>query len=79
MVVKDKAIVFFGIGFELIGMMVGGFFLGVEIDKYMGWNGYAVIGLVLTLLLAWFIHLIYLLQRFEKSEQADGNSNPPQP
>lgn len=78
MVVKDKAIVFFGIGFELIGMMVGGFLLGLELDKYFGWK-YSVPVLVILLLIAWFVHLIYLLQKFEKDVAKDeANSNTPQ-
>ncbi len=72
---NDKSIIFLGIGFELVAMCLGGYFLGDFIDKQMGWQGKASSYLVLILLLGWFIHLIYLLRKFEK----DDDSNSPQP
>lgn len=68
---NHKGIVFMGIGFELIAMSVGGYFLGEYIDKYMGWKGIGSTYLVLILLIGWFVHLIYLLRKFEKDDEND--------
>ncbi len=71
MVSKDKnsgkkGLVFMGVAFELVGMCFGGYFLGEYIDEKMGWKNWAATYLVLILLVGWFVHLIYLLRRFEK-------------
>lgn len=63
---NGKGIVFMGIGFELVAMSVGGYFLGDFIDKHMGWKAVASTYLVLILLIGWFVHLVYLLRKFEK-------------
>ena len=71
---NDKSIVFLGIGFELIALCGGGYLLGEYIDKQMGWSAKASSYLVLILLFGWFVHLIYLLKRFEAT---DDDLNPP--
>ncbi|MGE0526505.1 MAG: hypothetical protein AB7G93_02130 [Bdellovibrionales bacterium] len=69
----DKALVFFGVGFELVALCIGGIFLGGEIDKYMGWSGGGgTVALILILLIGWFIHLFILLRRFD--QDVDPNS-----
>jgi len=67
-----KGIIFMGIAFELVAMCVGGFFMGEFIDEKMQWNNFASTYLVLILLISWFVHLIYLLRRFER-ENADSD------
>lgn len=62
----NKGIVFMGVAFELVAMCVGGFVLGEQIDQHYGWKSFASTYLVLILLIGWFVHLIYLLQRFEQ-------------
>lgn len=68
---KNKGIVFMGVAFELVAMVSGGYFLGQYIDKIEGWNNFAAPYLVLILLIGWFVHLIYLLNRFEKENGED--------
>ncbi len=70
-----KGIVFMGVSFELVAMCVGGYYLGEFVDERMGWKNYASTYLVLVLLVGWFVHLIYLLRRFEK-ENDDINPQP---
>jgi membrane protein DedA with SNARE-associated domain len=69
-----KGIVFMGVAFELVALCVGGYLLGETIDEKMGWKNWASTYLVLILLIGWFVHLIYLLRRFEKEndEEAQG-------
>lgn len=77
---NQKGIVFLGIGFELVAMCAGGYFLGEFIDEKMGWKATASTYLVLILLISWFTHLFYLLRKFERDEaQNDDNAgSPPQ-
>lgn len=65
----DSRIVFLGIGFELVALCAGGYFLGEFIDQQMGWKTTASTYLVLVLLIGWFVHLIYLLRQFERSRK----------
>lgn len=70
-----KGIVFMGVAFELVALCIGGYVLGGYVDEKMGWNNKASTYLVLILLIGWFVHLIYLLNRFEK-ENADSEPKP---
>jgi len=64
-----KGIVFLGVSFELVALCVGGYYLGELVDEKMHWKNFASSYLVLLLLIGWFVHLIYLLQRFEKENE----------
>ena len=57
-----------GIGFELVMVCLGGAYLGSYIDHKMGWNNLATAGLVIALLIGWFVHLIFLLRRYETND-----------
>lgn len=70
----NKGIIFLGIGFELVAMCVGGYLLGELIDQHYGWKSFASTYLVLILLIAWFVHLFYLLRKFEKDNEDGGGS-----
>jgi hypothetical protein len=71
---SKTGIVFMGLGFELVAMVGGGYYMGGFIDEHFGWKNVASTYLVLLLLLGWFVHLIWLLRQFEKNN-ADSNSN----
>jgi hypothetical protein len=60
-----------GMGFELVVLLMGGVFLGQQIDKYMGWAGYSTIVLILSLLASWFYHLLFLLKKMEDMDDSD--------
>lgn len=67
----DQSMVFMGMGFELVFMVLGGAYLGQFIDKYFGWAGYATAGLILVFLGTWFYHLIFMLKRISESDSSD--------
>jgi hypothetical protein len=69
---NNGMMVFAGIAFEMVGLCFGGFILGGMIDAHYGWKGYAQVSLVLVLLIGWFVHLIFLIKKFEK-DNADDN------
>ena len=66
-----KGLVFMGMGFELVGLIFGGLFIGEKIDKAYNLNGLATAGMSLLVLAGWIYHLVILLQRFQKESQAD--------
>jgi hypothetical protein len=70
-----KGVIFLSIGFELIGICTGGYYLGDFIDQKMGWKAVGSTYLVLLLLIGWFVHLIYLLRRFETENDDDNPSS----
>lgn len=67
-----QGLIFAGLAFELVGLCLGGYFLGEYVDQRMMWKNTASTYLVVALLFGWFVHLIYMLRRFEK-ENDDGN------
>jgi len=72
----NKGLVFMGMGFELLGLVLGGYYLGQAIDNEFGWPGYGVAALVICGLIGWMIHLIFLLKRF-MAETADDTTHTP--
>ncbi len=53
-----------GMGFELLGLMLGALFVGQAVDKHFGWNGYGVALFVVVVMTSWMYHLIVLLKQF---------------
>ncbi|MCB0412574.1 MAG: AtpZ/AtpI family protein [Bdellovibrionales bacterium] len=66
-----SGMIFMGMGFELVGLIVGCIYLGNQIDQYFSWAGYGTIGLVLLSLAGWLFHLIILLKKYQ-AEQSKG-------
>ena len=66
----DKGIMFLGMGFELVAMCLGGYYLGEYLDQYFAWNMKSGAYLIVILLIGWFIHLIYLIKRFEAEDDS---------
>ncbi|MBC7371844.1 MAG: AtpZ/AtpI family protein [Bdellovibrionaceae bacterium] len=64
----NKYLIFTSIGFELVGIMVASIYLGQLIDDHYKTRGVALIVLMFTGLASWFIHLIFLIRRIQKSE-----------
>ncbi len=67
----NKGLVFMGMGFELLGLVLGGYYLGDTIDRYFSWPGYGVAGLIVICMIGWMFHLIFLLKRFMASDEQD--------
>lgn len=65
---KTKGLLFVGIGFELVVIVLGGVFVGQHLDKWLNWPGYGTAAIVIVLLIAWFHRLITLLKRLEKND-----------
>lgn len=72
---KENMLVFTGMGFELLGLILTSLFLGQHIDKKFSWSGLATVCLSLVALISWFIHLIVLLKRLQNSSLPPSESN----
>ena len=59
-------LIFTGIGFELVGIMLACMSLGSYLDKSMGWRGLGTALLMFAGLLGWMVHLVILMKRFNK-------------
>ncbi len=67
--IRNKGLVFAGLGMEVIGMMVGSVIFGAEIDKYYGWPGYAVMLLVIASFIVWVVHVVVISKRFMREHE----------
>ena len=66
----NQYIVFASIGFELIGLIVGSFYLGQYLDQKYQSGGLIFVGLSLLCLVGWLWRVIWLLRRMQKREEA---------
>lgn len=66
-----KYIIFASIGFELMGLIVGSYFLGEALDQKYKTGGMAFVGLSLACLVGWLIRVIWMLQRMQKNEEKE--------
>lgn len=64
----NKYLIFTSIGFELVGIMIASIYLGQLIDDHYKTRGIALIILMFTGLASWFLHLIFLIRRIQKTE-----------
>lgn len=65
---NKQGIIFVGIGFELVGLILAAVYIGQAIDRYMGWTGIAMAALMMISLAGWITHIVILLNRQEKQE-----------
>ena len=61
--------VFSVLGFEIIGLIIAGIFLGEWLDTNRGWGGIGITSGVLGALVLWLIHVFVLLKRFSKDDK----------
>lgn len=69
-----KYLVFMGSGFELIGLLVAGIYLGNILDNHFGKKPLFLIGFLLLGILSWGFHFFVLLNRLNKSAGLDQDS-----
>ena len=72
-----KYLIFASIGFELIGLILGAFYLGNYLDeKYQG-NGLYFVVLAFIALIGWLVQIIFFLRRFQKEDEAESQKEKP--
>ena len=60
---KQKLTVFAGLGFEVIGLMLGSVFVGKSLDSYFQTGGLAVVILILLSFIVWLYHVIHMSKK----------------
>jgi len=64
----NKYIVFAGVGFELVGLIVISVYAGEYLDQIKPTKGLWVAGLILLSFVGWMIQLVYMLKKTEKQK-----------
>ncbi|QDK36100.1 AtpZ/AtpI family protein [Bdellovibrio sp. NC01] len=70
-----KYIIFASIGFELVGLIVGCFFLGQILDNKYQTKGMIFVGLSVLCLIGWLVRVIWLLKRFQDEDDKSSNKD----
>ena len=66
---KNKYLVFVGIGIELVGIMMACLLIGQWLDQKYDLKGLAMVGLSVMGLAGWLVQIVKLTQKMDK--QAD--------
>ncbi|MNJ91062.1 hypothetical protein D3C87_87060 [compost metagenome] len=66
-----RYIIFASMGFELVGLIVGCFFLGQFLDEKYHSRGLIFVGLTIFCLIGWLTRIIWLLRRMQKQDEED--------
>lgn len=64
---KNKYIVFVGIGFELVGIMVACLYVGKALDEHYGLQGLGMAGISMAGLAGWIVHIVMLTKAMDRS------------
>jgi F0F1-type ATP synthase assembly protein I len=60
---KRQLTVFSGLGFEVIGLMLGSVFMGRQIDDYLDTGGLAIVILIILSFIVWLMHVIHMAKK----------------
>lgn len=69
----NKGMIFIGVGFELVSLVLAGIWIGSYLDEWLGSKGLATMAMLLLMMFGWFVHLFVLLKKME----TDGKNPPP--
>lgn len=73
-----RYIIFAGIGFELVGLIVGCFYLGQMLDEKYQTKGLIFVGLSFACLIGWLWRVIWMIRRIQKQdEKSEAEGLPP--
>lgn len=70
-----KYIIFASMGFELVGLILGCFFLGQYLDEKYHSKGLIFVGLTMLCLIGWLTRVVWLLRRMQKQEEQEDQAN----
>lgn len=64
----NKYLVFAGIGFELVGLIIVSVYLGEYLETKTPTKGLWVAGFILLSLVGWMVHLVSMLKNIQKEK-----------
>jgi len=65
----SKYIVFASIGFELVGLILGCYYLGDYLDQKYQTKGLIFVGLTILALVGWMVRVVWLLRRIQAQDE----------
>lgn len=65
----NRYIIFAGIGFELVGLIIGCFYLGQMLDEKYQTKGLIFVGLSFACLIGWLWRVIWMIRRIQKEDE----------
>ena len=70
-----KGLVFMGMGFELVALILGGQVIGELLDNKYNLNGLGVGGMIILVMIGWFYHLLVMLKPFMEDNETDDDAS----
>ena len=67
-----RYIIFAAMGFELVALVLGCFFLGEFLDKTYQTKGLIFVGLSFLAIMGWLFRIIWLIRKFQKEDENQG-------
>ena len=61
-------------GFELVGLILGSYYLSQYLDQKYQSKGLIFVGLSFACLIGWLVRVIWMLRRFQKIEENQPDS-----
>lgn len=58
-------VVFLGLGFEILGLVVSMVYIGSLVDEHYHWEGMGVAAGAVLAMVAWLVHVIVILRRLD--------------
>jgi F0F1-type ATP synthase assembly protein I len=71
---NKKYLVFVGIGFELVGIILTALYLGKLFDEHFGTKGLGIAAFPMIGLVGWIIHVIMLSKSMDRPSINDGDN-----
>jgi len=65
---NKRGLVFVGMGFELLGLILSALYLGKYLDDYYKLNGLCIALFSFMALIIWVFHLVILTRQFQKND-----------
>ena len=65
---KNRYLVFVGMGFELIGVIIATLYLGKALDENFGTRGAGIALMPMLGLVGWIVHIVALTKSVEKED-----------
>ncbi len=60
-----------GMGFEMVGVALGGYYLGAMIDEKLNWQGFGVALCVLIGFAGWGLRIFFMMKKMMQDNEPD--------
>ncbi len=68
---RKRGIIFTGIGFELVALILAAIFVGQMLEEKYPQGGLWNAGLIIVALIVWLVHVIVLVKVMERNDQEE--------